>query len=102
MSSAGKAGLIAADAAANLAKGTAQVLKEGMAGTKDVAMDRIAETSGGKIAAAIKASNSPDQMGAAVESAPMFEGNNLAGAGDSGADAAAEIAEFANRDTRFA
>lgn len=102
MSSVGKAGLIAADAAANLAKGTAQVVKEGMASNKEAAMDRIAETSGGKIAAAIKAGNAPDQMGAAVESAPMFEGNNLAGTGTSDADAAAEIAAFANRDTRFA
>lgn len=74
-----------------------------MASNKAAAIDRIAATSGGKIAAAIKAGNAPGQMGATVESAPIFEGNNLAGAGPSDADAAAaEIAAFANRDTRFA
>src|SRR5574337_835145 len=101
MSSVGKAGLIAADTAANLVKGTAQVAKEAMAGTKEAAMDRIADTSGGRIAAAIKAGNAPEGMGATVESAPTFEGNNLAGAGTGDADEAAEVAAFANRDSRF-
>jgi hypothetical protein len=100
--SAGKAGLIAADAAANLAKGTAQVAKEKMASIKEGATDRIAETLGGKIAAAIKAGNAQDQTGATIESVPTFEGNNLAGAGTSDVDAAAEVAAFANRDTKSA
>ncbi len=102
MSTAGKAGLIAADAAANLAKGTAQVAKEKMASIKEVAMDRIAETTGGKIAAAIKAGSVKDEVGSGVESIPTFGGNNLAGAGTSDADAAAEVAAFANRDTKSA
>jgi type IV secretion system protein VirB6/type IV secretion system protein TrbL len=102
MSTAGRAGLIAADAAANLAKGTAQVAKEKMASIKEAAMDRIAETTGGKIAAAIKAGSAKDDVGGGVDSVPTFGGNNLAGAGSSDADAAAEVAAFANRDTKSA
>lgn len=100
LSSAGKAGLIAADAAANLAKGSAQVTKEKMASVKEAAMDRIAETTGGKIAAAIMAGNAKDEVRGAVESVPTFGGNNLAGSSD--ADATEEVAAFANRDTRSA
>jgi len=99
--SAGKAGLFAADAAANLAKGTAQVAKEKMAGIRDAAMDRIAETTGGKIAAAIKAGSAKDEAGSAIESMPTFGGNNLAGASTSDVDTAAEVAAFANRATKF-
>ena len=102
MASAGKAGLIAADAAANLAKGTAQVAKEKFADLKDAAMDRIAETTGGKIAAAIKTGNAKDEAAGAIESMPTFGGDSLAGAGTSDADAAAEVAAFANRDTKSA
>lgn len=102
MASAGKAGLIAADAAANLAKGTAQVAKEKFADLKDAAMDRIAETTGGKIAAAIKTGNAKDEAAGAIESVPTFGGDSLAGAGTSDADAAAEVAAFANRDTKSA
>lgn len=99
MSSAGKAGLIAADAAANLAKGTAQVAMEKIAGLNEAAGERIAETTGGRIAAAMKAGNANDGGGAVGELAPMFGGNNLAGAGTSDIDAAAEVAAFVNRDT---
>ena len=99
MSSVGNAGLIAADTAANLAKGTAQLAMEKMASLKEAAGDRIAETPGGKIAAAFKTANANDEAGAIVGSTPTFGGNNLAGAGTSDADAAAEVAAFANRDT---
>ncbi len=102
MASAGKAGLIAADAAANLAKGTAQVAKEKFADLKDAAMDRIAETTGGKIASAIKTGNAKGEAAGAIESVPTFGGDSLAGAGTSDADAAAEVAAFANRDTKSA
>lgn len=102
MSSVGKAGLIAADAAANLAKGSAQVAKEKMASIKEAAMDRIGETTGGKIAAAINAGSAKDEAGGAVETVPTFGGNNLAGATTSDTDAAAEVAAFANRDTKTA
>lgn len=99
MSSVGTAGLIAADAAANLAKGSAQVAREKMSSLKDAAAERIAETPGGRIAATVKTASGHDPSRAVLESAPMFEGNNLAGADALDAEAAAEIAAFANRDT---
>ena len=59
----------------------------------DAAKDRIGHTAGGRLAAAIKASQ------AAGESAmPAFEGNSLA-AGSTDADAQSEVAAFANRDS---
>ncbi|KAI5912176.1 P-type conjugative transfer protein TrbL [Thauera sp. 2A1] len=99
MASVGKAGLIAADTAANLAKGTAQVAKDALAGTTEAALDRIAETPGGRIAAAIKGAAAPE---GAHGAAPTFEGNTLAGADTSDIDVEAEVAAFVNRDTRSA
>lgn len=101
MSSVGNAGLIAADAAANLAKGTAQVAMEKIAGLKEAAGERIAETPGGKIAAALKGGEAKDGLGA-NEPAPVFTGNTLAGAEARDVDAAAEIAAFVNREPRSA
>lgn len=99
MASVGKAGLIAADTAANLAKGTAQVTKDALAGTTEAALDRIAETPGGRIAAAIKGAVAPK---GAHGAAPTFEGNTLKGADTSEIDVEAEVAAFVNRDTRSA
>lgn len=99
MSSVGNAGLIAADAAANLAKGTAQVAMEKIAGLKEAAGERIAETPGGKIAAALKHGEAKDGLGA-NEPAPVFTGNSLAGAEAHDVDAAEEIAAFVNRAPR--
>ena len=82
------AGKIAADAGANLAAGTAAVAKEKAASMKEAAMERIAETTGGKIAAAIKAMGTNDT--------PTFTDNSLAG--DRQADPESEVAAFANRD----
>ena len=82
------AGKIAADAGANLAAGTAAVAKEKAASMKEAAMERIAETTGGKIAAAIKAMGTDDT--------PTFTDNSLAG--DRQADPESEVAAFANRD----
>ena len=79
MSSVGNAGLIAADAAANLAKGTAQVAMEKIAGLQEAAAERIAETPGGKIAAALKRGEAKDGF-SATEPAPVFTSNTLAGA----------------------
>ena len=78
----GTAGRIAADAGANLAKGTADVAKAKAASLREAAAERIADTTGGKIAAAIKAQGSgtaenidvPDQ-----QPAPSFGDNSLAG-----------------------
>ena len=50
----GKAGRIAAGTAANLAQGSWEVAKAGMANMKNAAADRIGETTGGRIAAAIR------------------------------------------------
>ncbi|WP_269759724.1 P-type conjugative transfer protein TrbL [Variovorax sp. E3] len=94
------AGRIAADAGANLAKGTADVAKAKAASLREAAAERIADTTGGKIAAAIKAQGSgtaenidvPDQ-----QPAPSFGDNSLAG-GPADADPESEVAAFANRE----
>lgn len=102
MSSVGNAGLIAADAAANLAKGTAQVAMEKIAGLQEAAAERIAETPGGKIAAALKRGEAKDGF-SATEPAPVFTSNTLAGAeARRDVDAAEEIAAFVNRAPRSA
>lgn len=98
MSSVGHAGRIAADTAANLAKGTAQVAMEKIASLTEAAGERVADTTGGRIAAALKSGNAKDEGGPMVEPAPTFEGNALAGAGTLDPDAAAEVAAFVNRD----
>ncbi|MDK3025099.1 P-type conjugative transfer protein TrbL [Cupriavidus taiwanensis] len=93
----GKAGRVTADAGANLAKGVGAVAAAKAAGMRDSAMERIADTTGGKIAAAIKAQGGssadtsidvPDQ-----QPSPTFGDNSLAGA-DSSADPESEVAAF--------
>lgn len=83
MAAAAKAGKIAADAGANLAKRTAEVAISKAASMKESAMDRIADTAGGKMAAAIKASGagagSDAGAGAAPGTGSEFTGNNLGG-----------------------
>lgn len=96
----GTAGRIAADAGANLAKGTAEVAKAKAASLREAAAERIAETTGGKIAAAIRAQGSSSADTAAdapAQPAPTFGDNSLA-AGSSDADLKSEVAAFANRD----
>ena len=96
----GKAGRVTADAGANLAKGAGAVAAAKAASLRDAAAERIADTTGGKIAAAIKAQGSssadaatdtPDQ-----QPSPTFGDNSLAGA--TSADPESEVAAFANRD----
>lgn len=82
------AGKIAADAGANLAMGTAEVAKAKAASIKESAMDRISDTTGGKIAAAIKGLGSSS----AAEAAPAFDGNSLGGEGAGDTTAAADTA----------
>ena len=89
----GTAGRIAADAGANLAKGAGDVAKAKAASMRDSAMERIADTTGGKIAAAIKAGQAASETAAM----PTFDNNTLAGA-DASADPVSEVAAFANRD----
>lgn len=92
----GAASRVAADAGANLMQGVGEVAKAKAASIRDAAVERIADTTGGKIAAAIRASAENDQ--AAAESMPTFGGNNLAGADSAAADRDDEVAAFANRD----
>ena len=93
----GTAGRVTADAGANLMQGVGEVAKAKAASIRDAAAERIADTTGGKIAAAIRASAESDQAGA-VEAVPTFGGNNLAGADSAAADPDDEVAAFANRE----
>ena len=86
------AGKIAADAGANLVSGAATVAKEKFTDIKDALAERMGDTTGGKIAAAIKAMGSNDT--------PTFADNSLSS--DRQVDAASEVAAFANRDTKTA
>lgn len=65
------------------------------ASIRDAAAERIADTTGGKIAAAIRASSQTDQ---AAEEVPSFGGNSLAGVDSAAADPDDEVAAFANID----
>jgi type IV secretion system protein VirB6/type IV secretion system protein TrbL len=78
----GAAGKTAVDAGANLARGAAEVAKTKVAGFKKSAMERIGATTGGKIAAAIKA-----------------QGNSLSG--ERQADPESEVAAFRDRDSKL-
>lgn len=89
------AGSLLAATAANLAQGIGDVAKAKAASIRDAAAERIADTTGGKIAAAIRASSQTDQ---AAEDVPSFGGNSLAGADSDAADPDDEVAAFANRD----
>lgn len=86
-SAAAKVGRVAAGTAANLAQGSWDVAKAKAGEMKEAALDRIGETTGGKIAAAIKASGNQE---------PAFSGDSL-GAGNGGSDANDEVAAFTNR-----
>ena len=86
-----KVGKIAAGTAANLAQGTWDVAKTKAGEMKGAAMDRISETAGGKIAAAIKARS--DQK-------PAFGSDSLARAEDKSVDAESEVAAFRDRAAR--
>ena len=80
-----KAGRIAADASANLARGTGDVAKEKASNRLDAIKERVSGTIGGQIASAIKAH----------ESGPSFEENSISG--ETQVDAENEIAAFRDR-----
>ena len=86
-----KVGKVAAGTVANLAQGTWDVAKAKAGEMGDAAMDRIGETTGGKIAAAIKARG--DQK-------PAFGSDSLAKADDQSVDAESEVAAFRDRAAR--
>jgi type IV secretion system protein TrbL len=87
------AGKIAADAGANLAKGTIDVAKDKASSIKESAMERIADTTGGKIATAI---NEQDR---GKDNGITFGGNSLASAVS--VDAESEIAAFRDRNSNL-
>ena len=83
-----------------MAKGTVEVAKGKAVSLREAASERIADTIGGKIAAAIReqGSSSADTVtDAPVQAAPTFSDNSLA-AGSSDDDLKSEVAAFANRD----
>ncbi|MEX6754867.1 P-type conjugative transfer protein TrbL [Citrobacter freundii] len=83
LASAAKAGKVAVEAGSILAQHAASSIG-------DAAQERISQTAGGKLAAAIRASSQKEQ---ATEDVPTFGGNSLAAA-----DSDDEVAAFANRD----
>lgn len=89
---AAKAGRIAAGTAVNLAQGSYDVAKERALEMQDSMKERIADTTGGRIAAAIQARQ--DAASTDSESATFTE-NSLA-AGTRSAEAEEEIAAFRN------
>jgi type IV secretion system protein TrbL len=83
-----KAGKIAAGTAANLAQGSWSVAETKAASIREAAADRVNETTGGKIAAAIR------------EDGMFFdEGYISTGKGEPSAPAADEVAAFVGRDS---
>lgn len=93
---AAKVGKVAAGTAVNLAQGSWDVAKAKASDMKDSAMERIGETTGGKIAAAIKAR---EAAGKPSGETAQFDENSLS-AGSKSADAQAEIAAFRDRDSK--
>jgi len=101
-SMASKIGRVAAGTAGNLAQGSWDVAKAKASSMKDAAMDRLSETTGGKIAAAINAradteSASKTDAGGASET---FDNNSLSAGTEKSADAESEVAAFRDRDSK--
>ncbi len=98
----GTAGRMAADAGANLARGTAEVARAKGERLFGAAQARVAETTGGKIAAAIRALDSaapPDSVAPVRPVTPTFDGNSLQAAVNE-VDSESEVAAFASRPPR--
>lgn len=98
LEAAAKVGKVVAGTATNFAQGAWDVTKAKASDVKDAAMDRISETTGGKIAAAINARNAaPD---ASSSTFPAFDDNSLSAGTSKSADPASEVAAFRDRDTK--
>jgi type IV secretion system protein TrbL len=95
---AAKVGRVAAGTAANLAQGSWDVAKAKASDMKDAAMERIGETTGGKIAAAIKARDAVPESGSS--SSASFGDNSLSAGTDKSADADSEVAAFRDRNSK--
>ncbi|OMS47715.1 P-type conjugative transfer protein TrbL [Burkholderia pseudomallei] len=89
------AGRFAADMGGNLAKGAGEIAKGKAANIADTAKERVAQTTGGKIASAISS-----KSGAGIDAGPSFAGDSLGG-GQQNATAGTttndEVAAFVNR-----
>lgn len=88
-----RVGRVAAGTVVNLARGSLDVAKAKTAKTKNSLLTRIADTTGGKIAAAI---NAQDEVPKTEEAEVQFDDDSLAG-GDSAPDAEDEVAAFRDR-----
>jgi type IV secretion system protein VirB6/type IV secretion system protein TrbL len=92
-----KVGKAAAGTAANLAQGSWDVAKAKASGMQSAAMDRIGETTGGKIAAAIQARGAAPETGANTPS--TFDDNSLSAGSSDSVDADSEVAAFRDRNS---
>lgn len=98
VAAAAKVGRVAAGTAGNLAQGSWDVAKAKASSMKDAAMDRISETTGGKIAAAI---NARAEAEAGTSTPPAtFDDNSLSAGAEKSADAESEVAAFRDRDSK--
>jgi type IV secretion system protein TrbL len=98
----GRAASIAAGTAGNLALGTWDVAKAKGASMRESALDRIGETTGGKIAAAIRARDAQaPASGSAAQAEMAFNNNELsAGKDQEETSGASEVADFVNRNSK--
>jgi type IV secretion system protein TrbL len=94
---AAKSGKVAAGTAGNLAQGSWDVAKGKASAIKEAAMDRISETTGGKIATAIHARAAAEAASKASQA--YFADNSLSASTEESADAESEVAAFRDRDT---
>lgn len=93
------AGRFAADMGSNLAKGTGQVAKDKAASMMDSAKERIGQTTGGRIAAAIR--GGPDYRDSAGADTASFAGDSLGAGNDRHQQQNPmndEVAAFVNQD----
>lgn len=97
----GRAAAIASGTVGNLAQGSWDVAKAKAASMHESALDRISDTTGGKIAAAIRAQDTAP-TGSGTDST-TFNGNELS-AGKSRAEtaSASEVDDFVNRNSKTA
>ena len=95
----GRAASIAAGTAGNLALGTWDVAKAKGVSMRESAFERIGETTGGKIAAAIRARDAQAPAPSSAAPADMAFNDNELSAGKIQAEpaAASEVADFVNR-----
>jgi len=98
----GRAASIAAGTAGNLALGTWDVAKAKASNMRESAFDRIGETTGGKIATAIRARDAQAPAPSSAAPADMaFNGNELsAGKAQAQTADASEVAAFVNRSSK--